>query len=46
MITLLKPASLPPIVIVTSAVLLLSVPSCFAFTSVVLAPLQAWKLSV
>ena len=46
MITLLKPASLPPIVIVTRLVLLLSVPSCFSFTSGVLAPLHAWKLSV
>ena len=46
MITLLKPASLPPIVIVTRLVVLLSVPSCLLFTSPVLAPLQAWKLRV
>src|SRR6266404_7455647 len=46
MITLLKPASLPPIVIVTRLVELLSVPSWLLLTFVVFAPLHAWKLSV
>jgi len=36
---------LPPIVIVTSAVEELRVPSCLLLTSVVFAPLHAWKLS-
>ena len=45
MITLLKPASLPPIVIVTRLVVALSVPSCLELTSGVLAPLQASKFS-
>jgi hypothetical protein len=41
-----KPASLPPTEIVTNLVALDSVPSCPLVTELVVAPEQAWKLSV